>query len=243
MQWKSMAVVAVLATGGALTACGADATAARVDPPAVAVPDAPAPVQLPTVDAVLPAAQATVAQPVKPADSKASEPLRGPAIPAAQLRRQILALLGSFERSEDWERANVERVLGIHMSKTPNTGEDFYQYVADTTEGWAYWVDISRLYGKDEPTTTVIHLDDGAESKADQPTHCTLEFEPLAKELMGMGYERAEKLARFKSKEWWNFHKKFHHSEETVYLMIYLYRRHDYKSGPYCIESFEVSGE
>lgn len=205
MQWKSVAAVAVLATGSTLAACGAESTAAHVDPPAAAVPHAPASVQMPAVEAVPPISEATAAKPAASADEKAPEPARGPAIPAAQLRRQILALLGSFQSLKDLERDNVEHAFGIRMRKTPDTGEGFYQYAADTTDDWGYWIDISRLYGKDVPSTTVIYLDDGVESEADMPTHCTLEFEPLAKELVAMGYERGQRPRYVSSDRVWGF--------------------------------------
>jgi hypothetical protein len=193
MQWKTVAAVAALATGSALTACGAEGTAARLDPPVVAAPDAPASVPSATVETVLPAVQATVAEPATPADANASELVRGPVIPAAQLRRQILALLESLEKLEDLERDNVERAFGVRMNIDPQA-DDGYTYFADTTEGWLYRVDISHFSPKGSPATVEIFLSNGVDysdnSTNHQPTYCTLEFEPLAKQLVAMGYER-----------------------------------------------------
>ncbi len=205
MQWKSMAAVAVLATGGALTACGADGTTARVDPPAVAVPDAPAPVQLPVVEAVLPAARAVEAEPASPADVQASESVRGPAIPAAQLRRQILALLGSFETLEDLERDNVEKVLRVPLQRDPGMAEG-YGYDGHTIEGWQYGILVAKLNRLDEPSTIGIGLDYDFDYDNDKPpTHCTLAFEPVAKKLVTMGYERGQR-ARYSGGDWvWGF--------------------------------------
>jgi hypothetical protein len=206
MQWTTVAAVAALATGSALTACGAEGTTARVEPTTIA--DAPATalvVPMPAVEAVPPTAEAAEAKPAEPTNEKAPEPVRGPAIPAVQLRRQILALAGSFQSLEDLERENVERAFAIRVPKNLKAGEDFYFYKADTIEGWTYWIDISRLYGNDKPSTTYIYLDNGAKTEADPPAHCTLEFELLAKELVAMGYERGQR-ARFAGGDWvWGF--------------------------------------
>ena len=243
MQWKSMAAVAALATGSVLTACGADSTAARVDPPAVAVPEASAPVESATVGTVSPAAQVAVAEPAPRADAKASEPVRGPAIPAAQLRRQILALLGSFERLEDLERDNVESAFGVRIPKNPEAGDGYYFYTAETIEGWTYWIDISRLYGKDLPSTTVLYLDDGAESEADPPTHCTLEFEPLAKELVAMGYERGQR-ARYAGGDWvWGFGRESTERKAGFGVGVSIYElKLPNGTKQVCIKGFDIGG-
>jgi hypothetical protein len=205
MQWTTVAAVAALATGSALTACGAEGTTARVEPTTVADAPAVAPVEpMPAVAAVPPTAEAAEANPSSPSSEKTPEPVRGPAIPAAQLRRQILSLAGSFQKLEDLEHGNVERAFGVRMNIDPEASSG-YIYLAETTEGWIYWIDTSRLYGKDKPSTTYIYLDNGAESEADPPAHCTLEFEPLAKELVAMGYERGRR-ARFAGGNWvWGF--------------------------------------
>lgn len=205
MQWKSVAAVAAFATGSTLAACGANSTTPHVDPPAAAVPSAPASVQMPLVEAAPPAIEATEAKPTSPADENAPEPVRGTAIPAAQLRRQILMLLGSFQKLEDLWRENVERSMQIELTKRL-TMENGYQYFGATTEGWGYRIGVSRLGRMDEPPTILIGLDHGVEPWTDQqPTYCTLAFEPLAKELVAMGYEQGQR-ARYAGGDWmWGF--------------------------------------
>ncbi len=242
MQWKSMAAVAALATGGVLTACGADGAAARVDPPAVAVPDAPTPTPLPTVAAVPPVPEATAVESAAPADENAPEPARGPSIPAAQLLRQILALLGSFEKLEDLERENVERAFSVRMNRDPEAA-DGYTYHANTTEGWTYWIDTSRLHGKDQPSTTYIYLDDGAASESDPPAHCTFELEALAKEFVALGYKRDDGIAKFKGNVWWNFDKTIPHANATFYPMVYLYRVSNEDGERYCVSRIKIGGD
>lgn len=243
MQWKSVAAVAALATGSTLAACGANSTAPHVDPPAAAVPNAPASVQMPPVEVAPPAIEATEAKPTSPADENAPEPARGAAIPAAQLRRQTLMLLGSFQNLEDLWRENVERSMQIELTKRL-TMEDGYQYFGMTTEGWGYRVGVSRLGRMDEPPTILIDLDEGVEPWTDQqPTYCTLAFEPLAKELVAMGYEQDNEIAKFKGNEWWNFRKKLSQSDETAFVMAYVYRMPDDENDRFCIKTFEISGE
>ena len=245
MQWKSMTAVVVLATGSALSACGAEGTAARIEPTTVAVSDAVevAPVEpMPASAAVSSTAEAAETKPAGPNDEEAPEPVRGPAIPAAQLRQQILGLLGSFEKLEDLEHGNVERAFGVRMNVDPEASNG-YTYLAETTEGWTYWIDISRLNGKDNPSSTYIHLDNGAALEADPPVHCTFDFEPLAKELVAMGYSRTDRMLRLKGNQWWGFRRENLDSRAAIGAMVYVYRIPDDESGRYCIKSISFGGD
>ncbi len=242
MQWTTVAAVAALATGSALTACGAEGVTARVEPAAVAdMPTAAPGVSMPAVAAAPHIAEA--ADPIPSSDEDAPKPVRVPAIPAAQLRRQILALAGSFQRLEDLERENIEHAFGVRIPKNSNAKEGFYFYKAETTDGWIYWVDISRLYGKEKPSTTYIYLDNGAEAEADPPVHCTLEFEPLAKKLVAMGYEQADGPYRFRSDSTWWFKKPSQPKGASVTIGIGLYSLSvDGAQQRTCIQSFRIGG-
>lgn len=189
MQWKSVTAVAALATWSALTACGAEGTAARIDSPVVTAPDALAPVAPVTAEALPPAAKAAV-ESVPKTDEKAGGHVQGPAISPAELRAQILELIRSFQSLEHLERAHVERMLRVQLRRNPGMTEG-YDYEVQTTDGWAFSVSVDKLYRLDQPSTILIGLDHGVEPWTDQqPTYCTLEFEPLAKELVAMGYEQ-----------------------------------------------------
>jgi hypothetical protein len=204
MQWTSVAAIAALATSTTLAACGANGTQPEpTDRPAIEVPDASTPI--PAAEAVPPAAESTEARPDRARDARPAEPVRGPAIPAAQLGQQILTLLGSLQTLEDLEHGNVERAFKVSIPKNPDAGNGYYFYKAETIEGWTYWIDISRLYGKDQPSTTYIYLDSGAESETHPPAHCTLEFQPLAKKLVAMGYEQATRAHYFGGDLTWGF--------------------------------------
>ncbi len=243
MQWKSMAAMAALATGSVLTACGADSTAARVDPPAVAVPDAPVPVQLPVVEAVLPAARAVEAQPASPADLQSSESVRGPAIPAAQLRRQILALLESFKKLEDLERGNVERVFGVRFTRMQGMSEG-YEYDGTTSEGWQYGISTAKLGRLDEPPTIIVGMDYGFDYDNDlPPTYCTLEFEPLAKKLVAMGYEQGQR-ARYAGGDWmWGFGRESSEGKASFGVGVSVYELKLFGgTKQVCIKGFNIGG-
>ena len=244
MQWKNAAAMAALATGTALAACSADGDTSTpvVGSPAVAS-EATESVEMPPVEAA--------PQPMKVAETtretiaqqSESEPEHGPAIPAAQLRRQILELLGSFQTLKDLERENVERRMQVALVKRPNM-DDGYQYFGTTTEGWGYRVGVSRLGRMEDPPTILIDIDEGVEPLTDQqPTYCTLEFESLAQELVAMGYGKSDALSRFKGNDWWNFRLKTSQSTESIYVMAHLYQLSQNQEKRYCIEYFEISGE
>lgn len=241
MQWKSVAVVAALATGSTLAACGAEGTAAHVDPPAVAMPDAPMP--LPPVEAVPPAAEATAAESATPANENAPGPAHGPAIPAAQLRRQILALLGSFQKLEDLERDNVERAFGVRFTRRQGVSEG-YEYDGITSEGWQYGISTTKLYGLDGPSTIIVGMDYGFDYDNDlPPSYCTLEFEPLAKELVAMGYERDTSISRRAGKPSWGFGRDSKADNAGFGISIYIYELEAADGTKQtCIKGFRISG-
>ncbi len=243
MQWKSMAAVAVLATGGALTACGAEGTTARVDLPTVAAPDGPVPIPSATVDAVPPAAQAGVAEPLTPADFKASEPVRGPAIPAAQLRRQILMLLRSFEKLEHLERDNVERAFEVRFTRRQGVNQG-YEYDGITSEGWQYGISTTKLSRLDKPSTIIVGMDYGFDYSNDlPPTYCTLEFESLAQELVVMGYERDTSISKLAGKPSWGFGRDSKADNAGFGISIYIYELEAMDGTKQtCIKGFRIGG-
>ncbi len=244
MQWKSMTAVVVLATGSALSACEADVTAARVEPTTVAVSDAVAPVgPMPASAAVPSTAEAAETKPAGPNGEKAPEPVRGPAIPAAQFRRQILALLASFEKLENFEKPHVEKLFQIPLRRNPHMTEG-YDYEAITLEGWTYSISVDRLYRQDQPSTIYIGLNNGVGSWTDQqPTYCTLEFEPLAKELVAIGYERDTSISRLAGKPSWGFGRESHTNNVGFGIGIYIYELEAADGTKQtCIKGFRIGG-
>ncbi len=243
MQWRSVAAVAALATGSTLAACGAESPAAYVDTPTVAMQNAPVPAPSEMVEVVPPATNATVAESAAPTDSKATEPVRGPAIPAAQLRRQILALLGSFETLEDLERDNVARAFDARMKKASDMRQG-YEYDGITSEGWGYGILDAKLGRLDEPSTIIIGLHHGVEPWTDQqPTYCTLEFEPLAKELVAMGYEQGQR-ARYAGGDWmWGFGRESSEGNASFGVGVSVYElKLPGGTKQVCIKAFNIGG-
>ena len=243
MQWKNAAAVAALATGTALAACGADGdTSGSTNPSPAVVDDAPGSVEVTPVKAVPQPAEDAHTKPETAAEQPAAEPERGPAIPAAQLRRQILELLGSFKTLEDLERGNVEKMLHVHLHRNPRMTEG-YKYGASTTEGWNYSISVDKLARLDQPSTILIGLDHGVEPFSGQePTYCTLEFEPLAKELVAMGYEQAEGPYQLKGKTTWWFERSTHPDGTSATVGVGLYELQSGQSAQTCVLSLKVGG-
>ncbi len=243
MQWKSVVTLAALATGSTLAACGAEGTTARVEPTMVAVPDVLVPAQSTTVDAAPPAAQVTAVEPAMPADSKASESVGDPAIPAAQLRRQILALLGSLLTLEDLERDNVERAFGVSFTRMKGMSEG-YEYDGITFEGWQYGISTAKLSRLDQPSTIIVGMDYGFDYDNDlPPSYCTLAFEPLAKELVAMGYERSSRMSRRGGKPSWGFGRWSKANNASFGIGIYIYELEAMDGTTQaCIKGFDIGG-
>lgn len=191
-----------------------------------------------TVPPVSPAKEAYVMS-----DAPTAAPERGPAIPASALRERILALIGSFQSLKDLKKENVERWLDIRMNPNPEA-DDGYMYLANTTESWLYRVDISHFSPKGSPATVEIFLSNGVDSSTDQkPTYCTLEFEPLAKELVAMGYER-DKRAYYRGGDMsWGFSRENSSHRAGFGIGVYVYEVED-GSGPKrtCIKAFNIGG-
>jgi hypothetical protein len=242
MQWTSMAAVAALAASSALAACGAEGTTARVEPPA-AVQAPPNEVVLPAVNAEPPAAETAAVEPASSREEETTEPERGPPIPAAQLRQRILALLGSLHALKDLERKNVERIMRIGLVKRP-TMEDGYQYFGTTTEGWGYRVGVSRLGRMEEPPTILIDIDEGVEPWTDQqPTYCTLEFEPLAKELVAMGYEQGARAYNRGGNMTWGFGRNSGSEKVGFGVGVIVYNVQQGGGPPLsCVKGFDIGG-
>ena len=119
-----------------------------------------------------------------------------------------------------------------------------YDYEAKTQEGWAYSISVDKLYPQDQPSSIRIGLDNGVEPWTDQePTYCTLEFEPLAKEMVVMGFERTEKMFRLKGKQWWGFRRVNTDARVVIGAMVYVYRIPDDDSGRYCVKSISFGGD
>ncbi len=193
MDWTRIAAAATLTAAASLSACAADQGAHT---------SAAAPTQA--------QAEARVMVKPSPADSSAAEtqtaePEYGPPIPAAELRKRILALVESFQSLDDLERKNIEHALKVRLTRMQGMSEG-YEYDGHTSEGWQYGISTAKLGRLDEPSTIIIGMDYGFDYDNDRPPiYCTLEFEPLAKELVAMGYERDKRAYNQGGDMTWGF--------------------------------------
>jgi hypothetical protein len=237
MDWTRIAATATLTAAVSLSACAADQGAQTSVTP-------PPPTQAEPVAAVAEATQAQTAVDQKPTvEDQEAEPERGPPIAAAELRRRVLALIGSFESLEDLEHKNVERTMQITLIKRP-TMSDGYHAFGKTSEGWNYRVAVERLDRLDQPPTVRIYLNNGVEPWTDQqPTYCTLEFESLANDMVAMGYERSEKMFRRKGDQWWGFRRKSNDTRAVMGAMVYVYALTIDGKLQYCIRSLSFGGD
>ena len=87
-------------------------------------------------------------------------------------------------------------------------------------------------------------MDNGVEPFTNQePTYCTLEFEPLAKELMAMGYESDSRAYPSGRSTAWGFGRRFpeHKAEFGIEVLIFdVVLEGGGKST--CIEGFRIGG-
>lgn len=208
--------------------------------PAPAVPT-PAPVPAPAPSAPNPP---PVVAPKPVVEVAEVEIKRGPAIPAATLRKQVLALLDSLQSLEDLEREHVEAIFRVHLTKEPEV-RDGYEYFGQTTEGWTYYINVIRLHALSDPPKIMIALNNGVEPWTDQkPTYCTLDFEELAKDIVGLGYERAARRMAFGGKPSWGFGKDIPSRNAGLGIGVYLYYLNEgTESERACVKEFHLSGD
>ncbi len=179
MDWTRIATTATLTAAASLSACVADqgAHTATTPPPQKHSEPVAAAVEAPPA-------------PTPSIDGQDAEPERGIPIPAAELRRRILALVGSFESLENLEREHVQKMLQLPLTRAADIKEG-YDGKGATAEGWIFTVTVAKLGRREDPSTILVGFDNGVEPWTDQePTYCTLAFEPLAKGMVAMGYER-----------------------------------------------------
>ncbi len=232
MDWSRIAAAATLTAAASLSACAAEQSTHTATTP-------PPQTQSEPVTAAVEAPPA----PTPSSDDQDAEPERGVSIPAAELRRRILALIGSFESLKDLEREHVESMMQVNLIKRP-TMYDGYQAFGKTIEGWNYRVAVARLSRLDEPPTIQIYLNNGVEPWTDQePTYCTVAFEPLANEMVAMGYERDKRAYDQGGDMTWGFgiDSKTDNAGFGISISIYELEVADGKK-QICIKGFRIGG-
>jgi hypothetical protein len=163
-------------------------------------------------------------------------PPRGTAIPAAELKKQILGFIASLQKREDTNYGNLERVTGVVMHLDPEWDRNRL-YWGQTTEGWNYWFSVDSL--QNEPASNIHFRLFHNEQVVDDalPKTCTLDFEDLAKDLVGLGYERREKPFRRR----WGFGKTIIGQNIGIGIGVKVYRLDNGTEDGYdCIESIHI---
>jgi hypothetical protein len=172
-------------------------------------------------------------------------PPRGPAIPAAELKQQILSLVASLASREDTNQTNVEKYLKVKMHVDPEWDRN-RMYWGKTIEGWSYWFSVTSV--RNEPASTIeFHLFHGEDSPEDSLLKvCTLEFEPLAKELIALGYKRGSEGTAFFSygNKRAGFSKGFPENNIGFGVGLYVYRADNgTEDGNLCVTTIRIGHE
>jgi hypothetical protein len=233
MEMTRLTTTAVLTVAASLSACAADDGAQHAA--AQGQPVSTATVQPTPSAATEPTASNTrVDEP---------EPEYGAPIPAAELRKRILTLAKSFQSLEHLEHQHVENTLMLPLKRSADYREG-YEYAGKTAEGWQYSVSVAKLGPLKDPSTIKIGMDYGFDYDNDRPPlYCTLEFEPLAKELVAMGYEQAGGPYRSKGDSTWWFRKPTEPKSTSVAIGVGLYAlAGDGVQPRTCIQSLRIGG-
>ena len=126
-------------------------------------------------------------------EAPVAEPLIGRAIPAAQLRKQILDLIDSVKRPEDMSRTNVERVMGVRLLPSQKS-TDYWRHEGMTDAGWGYGYGVQEQL-RDFPRITIgFYSNDGEGHKL--ASRCSYDLEGLADEIVARGYTRKLRWAQ-----------------------------------------------
>jgi hypothetical protein len=163
-------------------------------------------------------------------------PPRGPAIPAAELKKQILSFIASLQKREHMSREHVEKMMGIALVAHPRA-DDMQIYFGQTQESWAYNLVLTYTYGEATPSIAIGLINNEKILDDALPKTCTLDFEDLAKDLVGLGYERGERPFRRR----WGFGKTMMEQKIGIGIGVKVYRvDNGTEDGFDCIESIHI---
>ena len=76
------------------------------------------------------------------------KPPDGPVLTPDQVWEKLFALIESLHSEADLNKAHIEQVIGLPLSKRPESNVSEY-IVGDTTAGWRYGFDLLTYYEKD----------------------------------------------------------------------------------------------
>jgi hypothetical protein len=122
-----------------------------------------------------------------------------PPIPANELRRRILTLLGSLDGREKFEKSRVEAIMQAKLSYDQEWKQSAYG--GRVEEGWRYGVTYSQplpLYPTDLPEIK-IWMSAAQDGSDDSVTLCTFDLEKFAQEVAALGYKPSSNWQRPRS--------------------------------------------
>jgi hypothetical protein len=167
----------------------------------------------------------------------------GPAIPAAELKKQILALIGSLQSREHTNQENVEKQLGVKMYVDPEWDLN-RMYWGQTTEGWRYWFSVTKL--RKEPASAIdFRLFHGEKTLDDAlPKTCTIDAEAIVKKIDSMGFQRSDELIIMDGKMWWGFRKNIPAHNARLGVEVHVYRaENSTENGRLCVKQIDIGME
>jgi hypothetical protein len=160
-------------------------------------------------------------------DQDEVEPVRGPAIPAAEFKKRVLDLIGSLEKQDDTNQANVEKKMGNELLEDRGSGGRFSMR-GNITEGWSYWYFVRKDDAEPGSAVTffLYHDEKLPEDEFDPlPKTCTLEFESFADDIKSKGFRQADSQTYLKVGDIvWAFRKNVPERNATFGVLVHLYR-------------------
>jgi len=158
---------------------------------------------------------------------------QGPALANEELRKRVLALIGSLKTARDTESAHVAKVLGVPLGPDPEDA-DSRAVQGQLTGGGRYAVRLSRSYSEGPGQHVGIYwtpsgMKGDPRQSQNALTTCTLDFAPLSDDIAALGYLGKKRPSN--PKERWGFRKDIPDNHITFYVGVNLYRATD-KSDP-----------
>jgi hypothetical protein len=171
-------------------------------------------------------------------------PSRGEAIPAAELKKKILSLIGSLQSREDMSRGHVEKIMGVSLLPHPRS-ENIFRYFGKVNEGWEYSVAVLHIYGDDVAPSIGIGLVHKEETIDDAlPKACTIDAETIVKEIDSMGFQRSDELIIMDGKMWWGFRKNIPARNAKLGVEVHVYRaENSTENRRLCVKQIDIGAD
>jgi hypothetical protein len=142
-------------------------------------------------------------------------------------------------------REHVEKMMGIALVAHPRA-DDMQIYFGQTQESWAYNLVLTYTYGEATPSIAIGLINNEKILDDALPKTCTLDFEDLAKDLVGLGYKQGSKgpNAFTYGNNLSGFSKNFPENHIGFGVGLYVYRIDDgTEDGRFCIKTIDIGHE